>query len=323
MTDTAPKTTPASVTEPSPIAYWERVETALTRTQWALDSHHLSQAALIRRLTDLPLKDYMGCHKSESTIKSYLQGNLPKTSPDLIDGLMAAVAVCFQVEVDLFFDKEISRERFSETIRGAGCAPARKLAALEAENRALKEKLEKLKGRKDLGLRHAVAKFSMRRIRPKPLVGLGAILSLLLGGALLWGFGGPEAPYPPRRAAEITSALLDGRDLLLNTPETPMQVAYGSQLCVEMATPRYYASAFVADNGFYFNQEGRPLLVPHGEMPACTGVWPGIPGTFRATPYQLFIVTSEARLPVSGDGDRLERLPEGSYFGPIYIQRTD
>lgn len=323
MTDTAIKTTAAFTTEPSPIDYWERVETALRRTQWALDSHHLSQAALIRRLTDLPLKDYMGCHKSKSTIKSYLQGNLPKTSPDLIDGLMAAVAACFFVEADLFFDKKISRERFSEMIRTAGSAPARRLAALEAENSALKERLEKLKGHKDLGIRNAAAKFSIPRIRPKHLIGLAAAISLLLGGALLWGFGGPQAPYPPLRAAEITSAMLDGRDLLLNTPETPMQVAYGSQLCVEMAAPRYYASVFVADNGFYFNQEGRSLLAPHGEMPACTGVWPGIPDAFRATPYQLFIVVSESRLPVSGDGDRLKRLPKASYFGPIYIQRTN
>jgi hypothetical protein len=93
-------------------------------------------------------------------------------------------------------------------------------------------------------------------------------------------------------------------------------------LCVEMAGPNYYASAFVADNGFYFNQEGRHLTVPNGDSAACTGVWPGIPEAFRATPYQLFIVVGEARLPVSGDGDRLRALPGPHYFGPIYIQRT-
>lgn len=318
MTDISPKTAP----DASPIDYWERVETALTRTQWACDSRHLSQAALIRCLMDLPLKRYMGCHKSESTIKSYLQGNLPKTSPDLIDRLMVAVAACFQVEAELFFDKEIPRERFDEAVRRAGCAPAHKLAALEAENSALKEKLEALKNPAATGVEPPSAGSSTHRMRTKPLVGLAAVLSLLLGGALLWGFGSPESPYPSRRAPEIASAFLDGRDLVLNTAETPMQVAYGSQLCVEMTAPHYYASAFVADNGFYFNQEGRLLLTPQGEEPACTGLWPGIPDTFRARPYQLFIVAAEARLPVSGDGDRLRSLPPGSYFGPIFIQRT-
>lgn len=318
MTDTASKTAPA----PSPVDYWERVETALTRTQWACDSRHLSQAAFIRRLMDLPLKTYMGCHKSESTIKSYLQGNLPKTSPDLIDRLMAAVAACFHVDIDLFFDKEISRERFSETVRRAGSAPARKLAALDAENSALKAKLQRLNVQLGRRVEDRATKFSLRHLRPRRIAPLVSVLTLLLGGALLWGFSGPENPYPPRQAPEIANALLDGRDLVLNTPETPMQVAYGSQLCVETTAPHYYASAFVGDNGFYFNQEGRLLSVPHGETPACTGVWPGIPDTFRATPYQLFIVVAEARLPVSGDGDRHQTLPEGSYFGPIYIQRT-
>lgn len=314
MTESAPKTTP----DPSPIDYWERVETALTRTQWACDSRHLSQAALIRCLIDLPLSSYMGCHKSESTIKSYLQGNLPKTSPELIDRLMAAVAVCFHVEADLFFDKTISRERFDEAVRGAEAAPAGKLSALKAENSALKREIQTLKSQADAKIPNR----STRLFHPRTLTSLAAVLSLLLGGALLWGFGTAEPAYPPRRAPEIASAVLDGRDLVLNTPETPMQVAYGSQLCVEMTAPRHYASVFVADNGFYFNQEGRLLLTPRGEEPACTGVWPGIPDTFRATPYQLFIVAAETRLPISGDGDRLRALPEGSYFGPIYIQRT-
>jgi hypothetical protein len=302
--------------------YWQRVETALMRTQWACDKRHFSQAVLIRRLKDLPLQAYLGSSKSESTIKSYLQGHLPKNDPTLIDRLMAAVAACFHVEADLFFDEALSKDAFLNTIRAAGRAPSKQLAALEAENQRLREKLHSLGS----GLRQATAslprRWSWRTVFSTPLVAMAGAVGLLLGGALLWGFGGGQDPYPPRHAPEIASALLDGRDLLLNTPETPMQVAYGSQLCVEMRSPIYYASAFVADNGFYFNQEGRLLQVPNGETPACTAIWPGIPDTFRPTPYQLFVVAAETRLPVSGDGDRLRALPAGSYFGPIYIQRT-
>jgi hypothetical protein len=308
--------------ESTTIDYWQRVESALMRTQWACDNRHFSQAALIRRLMDLPLQSYLGCYKSESTIKSYLQGHLPKTDPKLIDRLMAAVAACFHVDAALFFDEALSKEAFLETIRAADRTPSKKLAALEAENQCLRKKLQQVISGLDRTGTGRRARFSWKAILSKPIVVMASVAGLLLGGALLWGFGGSQDPYPSRHAPEIASALLDGRDLLLNTPETPMQVAYGSQLCMEMRSPVYYASAFVADNGFYFNQEGRLLQVPNGDTPACTGIWPGIPDTFRSTPYQLFIVAAETRLPVTGDGDRRRTLPAGSYFGPIYIQRT-
>jgi hypothetical protein len=307
---------------PSTVEDWQRVETALQRIQWACDSRHLTQAALIRRLMDLPLQTYMGGHKSASTIKSYLQGNLPKNSPDLINRLVAAVAACLQLESALFFKPEISREAFCQAICRAEATSVRKLTALTTENGVLKAKVQQLSAQLEAVGGEKSARIHLKKRFSKRLVAVAGALSLLMGGALLWGFNSHPDPYPPREAPEIASALLDGRDLILNTPETPMQVAYGSQLCVAMKAPHYYASAFVADNGFYFNQEGRLLTVPDGNSPACTGIWPGIPDTFRATPYQLFIVVAEERLPVSGDSDRLRALPATDYFGPIYIQRT-
>ncbi|MEJ2640407.1 MAG: hypothetical protein P8010_12605 [Desulfosarcinaceae bacterium] len=318
MTDIATRTGAAS----SAIEDWQRVETALQRIQWACDSRHLTQAALIRRLMDLPLQTYMGGHKSASTIKGYLQGNLPKNSPDLINGLVAAVAACFHLETELFFKPEISREAFCQAICRADHASVQKLAALKTENGVLKAKVNHLTAQLEAVAGERSARRHLKQRLSRRMVAVAGVLSLLLGGALLWGFNSHPDPYPPREAPEIASALLDGRDLVLNTPETPMQVAYGSQLCVEMTVPHYYVSAFVADNGFYFNQEGRLLTVPNGDSPACTGVWPGIPDAFRATPYQLFIVVAEERLPVSGDGDRLRALPGTHYFGPIYLQRT-
>jgi hypothetical protein len=307
---------------PSAVEDWQRIETALERIQWACDSRHLTQAALIRRLMDLPLQNYLGSHKSASTIKSYLQGNLPKNSPDLIDQLVRAVAAIFHLETVLFFNPEISREAFCQAICQADQAPVRKLTALKTENDMLKAKVEALTAQLAAIAGEKSACSHLKKRLSKRIVAVVGVLSLLTGGALLWGFNTPQDPYPARRAPEIASALLDGRDLMLNTPETPMQVAYGSQLCIEMTGPHYYASAFVADNGFYFNQEGRLLAVPNGDSPACTGIWPGIPDAFRAAAYQLFIVVAKERLPVSGDGDRLRALPGTHYFGPIHIQRT-
>jgi hypothetical protein len=307
---------------PSAVEDWQRIETALERIQWACDSRHFTQAALIRRLMDLPLDNYLGSPKSASTIKSYLQGNLPKNSPELIDQLVAAVAACFHLETALFFNQEISREAFCQAICRADQASARNLAALKTENDILKAKVKALTAQLEAVAGEKSAPCHLKKRLAKRIVAVVGVLSLLMGGALLWGSNSPHEAYPARRAPEIAKAFLDGRDLMLNSPETPMQVAYGSQLCIEMAGPHYYASAFVADNGFYFNQEGRLLAVPNDESPACTGIWPGIPDTFRAVPYQLFIVVAEERLPVSGDGDRLRALPRGHYFGPIYIQRT-
>jgi hypothetical protein len=318
MTDLATRTGVA----PSATEDWQRIETALERIQWACDSRHLTQAALIRRLMDLPLQKYVGSHKSASTIKSYLQGNLPKHSPDLIDQLAAAVAAIFHLETALFFDPEISREAFCQAICRADQASVRKLTALKTENDTLKAKVNALTAQLEKVAGEKKARSHLKKRLSKRIVAVVGVLSLLTGGALLWGFNPPQDPYPARRAPEIARAFLDGRDLMLNSPDTPMQVAYGSQLCVEMTGPHYYASAFVADNGFYFNQEGRLLAVPNGDSPACTGIWPGIPDAFRAAPYQLFIVVAKERLPVSGDGDRLRALPGDRYFGPIYIQRT-
>jgi hypothetical protein len=318
MTDLATRTGKA----PSTIEDWQRVETALERIQWACDSRHLTQAALIRRLMDLPLQTYIGGHKSASTIKSYLQGNLPKNRPDIINRLVAAVAACFHLETELFFKPEVSREAFCQAICRADHGLVQKLAALKTENGRLKGKVNALTAQLAAAAGEKGARSHLEKRLSKRIVAIAGVLCLLVGGALLWGFDNPREPYPPRLAPEIAIARLDGRDLMLNTPETPMQVAYGSQLCVEMAASRYYASAFVADNGFYFNQEGRLLTDPNGESPACTGIWPGIPDAFRATPYQLFIVVADERLPVSGDGDRLRTLPGTHYFGPIHIQRT-
>jgi hypothetical protein len=319
-------------------------ETALQRIQWAYETLHFSQAAFIKRLIELPLSDFLGDQRSASTVKSYLQGNLPKGTPDLLEKLTEAVACFFNVPEADFYDSHLAKTEFCAKIRHVDGRQKQELQMLQTENEKLRTEIAALE--EQLGTNPISAPVvsppnddsTGGGIEPlpdeqvegsKPKGSLTPLLLVLIAGLILvggiigWGYSVKPQPYPPRSVAEIRYATIDGRDLRLNTPSTPMLVAYGSSLCLSLGNDTLFASAFIEDRGFFFNQEGRLLICPGDQGERCTGLWPGTADAFHKTPYKLYISVSPQRLPVTGDSDRREDLPPGDYFGPIYLQRRE
>ena len=319
------------------IEFCKMVETAQQRVQWAYESLHLSQAGFIRLFIDLGLHGFLGELKSASTIKAYLQGNIPKSAPESFDNLIVAIACLFNLNPADFYDTALHRKDFNQKVLAMFSHQAvfqhgvvtktdgddRSRAALPEEKR-IEPIQEKTGGRPDTDVAAAIAFPAKRRLSARS-IGLivSAFCLIWFAASILTQGGGTTDPYPACQAPEVRTATLDGRDLWLNSAATPMLVAYGSKLCVVLASTDLHASVFVEDRGFYFNQEGRLLFQPSQSGERCTGIWPGLPDSFHKTTYKLYILTSKQKIPVTGDSDRLDNLPSGSYFGPVYLQRTE
>lgn len=342
-TNSIPRCVPGVADADNDIDLCERVETAQCRLRWAYEALHLSQAGFIRLFIDLGLNDFLGEAKSASTIKAYLQGNIPKGAPELFDKLVLAAACFFNLDPADFYNKTLHRKEFQRRVLEVFQHHWSGHHELIAQNQSLKTRLAQLENQllqpaatvshepcdtmpvaDDLQQLPAKSD-DLRAGRSFPV--LAAIVlgfcAVLITAALVWQDATHTDPYPSRSAPEIKTATLDGRDLWLNSTATPMMVAYGSKLCVSLVSDGLYASVFMEDRGYYFNQEGRLLFHPVDQGEKCTGIWPGMPKTFHRTPYKLYILVSTEKLPVTGDSDRCSGLPPGSYFGPVYLQRTE
>lgn len=316
------------------MAFWERADIARQRLQWAHESLHLSQAGFIRLFIDLGLDQFMGETKSASTIKAYLQGNVPKGSPEVFDRLVGAAALFFGIESEVFYSGELGRDELTQRVRRGFQNRLARLHELGLENQQLKYRLADLERNLESRVPQAPILPAAPRTVPSPapstvgssrfLFAAAAMLVLgLLSGAFILSSSPSRPKYPARKATEILAAALDGRDLWLNSPATPMMTAYGSRLCLTLVDAGFYVSVFVEDRDYFFNQEGRLLFRPTDIGQRCTGIWPGHPDAFHKTLYRLYIVISAEKLPISGDSDRLRVLPPGSYYGPVYLQRME
>lgn len=302
-----------------------QMETALIRVRWAYETLHLSQAGFIRLFIDLGFTMNLGAVKSESTIKSYLQGNFPQGSPDLFYDLFDAFAIFFRIQPEDFFDDKLSRTEFIRKIRERLKDPGERIREIQYENKKLNDQLQAIDTtyhNRDKSDPTPVREHTKNRLQ---LFIIGLIFLLIFGRLVLFvnKTEGVAKKYPSQELSAIKDATLDGRDLWLNSAQTPMQAAYGSKLCVSLKQKGLHGSVYLEDRGFFYNQEGRAFISAEDTDKKCTGIWPGVPDAFVKTPYKLFIVVSESRIPITGDSDRLDSLPVESYFGPIYIQRQE
>jgi hypothetical protein len=342
-TNSLPTCAPSVANADNDVDLCELVDTAQCRLRWAYESLHLSQAGFIRLFIDLRLTDFLGEAKSASTIKAYLQGNIPKSAPELFDKLVLAAACFFNLDPADFFNTALHREEFQKRVLEVFQHHWAGYHELMAQNESLKTRLAHLENQLEQSAatlphepsetvtvadgqpRPPAKPVTSRAGRAFPVLAASVIgfCAVLITAALVWQGATRTDPYPPRSAPEIKTATLDGRDLWLNSAATPMMAAYGSKLCVSLASDGLYVSVFMEDRGYYFNQEGRVLFHPEDQGEQCTGIWPGMPETFHRTPYKLFILVSAERPPVTGNADRRTDLPPGSYFGPVYLQRTE
>lgn len=89
----------------------------------------------------------------------------------------------------------------------------------------------------------------------------------------------------------------------------------GSKLYLEIQ-PRGYAAGYLKDRGFYYNQEGR-LIINNGTE-GNIRLWPGT-SEHIGSRYELYVVTSYEEIPTFPDSEKLEELPKGNKWGPIYL----
>jgi hypothetical protein len=103
------------------------------------------------------------------------------------------------------------------------------------------------------------------------------------------------------------------------TYDSPCNITSGKSYIYVKINSEGYASAFLKDRDYYYNQEGSMFI--NKAVEGIVNLWPGTSDDRSPKRlFQLYIVISSQEIATSKDSKQLTQLPNGKIVGPAYVK---
>jgi len=103
------------------------------------------------------------------------------------------------------------------------------------------------------------------------------------------------------------------------TYDSPCNITSGKSNLYVKINSEGYASAFLKDRDYYYNQEGSMFI--NKAVEGIVNLWPGTSDDRSPKRlFQLYIVISSQEIATSKDSKQLTQLPNGKIVGPAYVK---